>query len=335
MNESTGGLKSPPWEFNVDGEIRRIGVELEVGGLELEEIAGLVADHLGLRKVPGGRYDYRLEGDAAGEWVVELDFALLKKLGRESYDNATISGEISRSAEDVLATAARVVVPVEIVSPPLPMTRLAEVEALIEALRRAGTRGTSDRLVNAFGMQFNPEVPGEDPRLLTAFVKSFLCLYDWLLARAKVDLTRRLTSYIDPFPTHYVRKVVDPHYRPDLATLIDDYLLDNATRNRALDLLPLFLYLDPPRVRRIVADPLIKSRPTFHYRLPNCDIHNPDWGLYQAWNDWVEVELLAADEDRLTACCAAYSEFLSHPLDRWLGDWKQELETRWLARSSQ
>jgi hypothetical protein len=32
--------------------------------------------------------------------------------------------------------------------------------------------------------------------------------------------------------------------RPDLDTLIDDYLEYNPTRNRALDFLPLFLHLD-------------------------------------------------------------------------------------------
>jgi hypothetical protein len=81
--------------------------------------------------------------------------------------------------------------------------------------------------------------------------------------RADINLTRRITSYIDPFPIEYVRKVIAPAYRPDLGTLIDDYLEHNPTRNRALDLLPLFLHLDEERVRAITDDPLIKPRPTF------------------------------------------------------------------------
>ncbi|OBX33760.1 putative amidoligase enzyme [Halomonas elongata] len=39
--------------------------------------------------------------------------------------------------------------------------------------------------------------------------------------------------------------MLDPDYQPDLRTLIDDYLEYNPTRNRELDLLPLFAYLDP------------------------------------------------------------------------------------------
>jgi len=95
-------------------------------------------------------------------------------------------------------------------------------------------------------------------------------------------------------------------------------------------MLPLFAYLDEPRVRRVADSPLIKPRPTFHYRLPDCEIHRPGWGLHLAWNDWVAVETLAADRERLEACCAAYHRFLSDPLERVFGDWLKELQSKWL-----
>jgi hypothetical protein len=63
--------------------------------------------------------------------------------------------------------------------------------------------------------------------------------------------------------------------------------------------LPLFLHLDEERVRAVTDVPLIKARPPFHYRLPDCEIHLPGWGLHVAWNDWLEVEALAADRERL------------------------------------
>lgn len=201
--------------------------------------------------------------------------------------------------------AAEALVPHEIVSPPLPLARLGEVETLIAQLRERGAKGTSDRALNAFGMQFNPELPSLEPRLITACLKAFLCLYDRLYVRADIDFTRRITSYVDPFPSSYVKKVIAADYWPDLTTLIDDYLIDNPTRNRALDMLPLFKFLDEDRVCARADESLIKARPTFHYRLPDCDIHKPHWGLHVAWNDWVEVERMAADEIRLQRCCAA------------------------------
>lgn len=332
MSTGRHELAQPPWLHNADGQMRRVGVELEMSGCTLDEIATCVADFLGLGVVSSGRYERRLEGDPAGDWVVELDFDLLKRLGREARGGESFVDELGRSAEDALAWAAKAVVPVEVVGPPLPLNRLEEVERLIVGLRAAGAKGTSDRLVNAFSMQFNPELPSLEARPITACLKAFLCLYDWLFARADIDISRRVTSYVDPFPVDYARKVVDTRYWPDLPTLIDDYLADNATRNRALDMLPLFMHLDAARVRRVTDDALIKARPTFHYRLPDCDIHKPDWGLYLAWNDWVEVERLAADEHRLQGCCAAYLDHLSRPLDRLLGDWVGVLEREWLGR---
>ncbi|MDY0226173.1 MAG: amidoligase family protein [Desulfomicrobium apsheronum] len=332
MHDEKHKLKQPPWLKNAEGQMRRVGVELEISGLELDALAGCVAEFLGLRIEATGRYERLLTGDAAGDWVVELDFDLLKKLGREPHMAGAPVVDFGRTAEDVLAWAAELLVPLEIISPPLPLTRLHEVEALIVRLRAAGAKGTSDSIVNAFGMQFNPELPSFEPELITASLKAFLCLYDWLFERADIDLSRRVTSYVNPFPAGYVEKVITADYRPGLATLIDDYLAYNPTRNRALDMLPLFMFLDEKRVRAKADDVLIKARPTFHYRLPDCDIHKPEWGLYVAWNDWVEVERLAADNQRLEACCAAYLEYLDDPLQRIFGDWPATVEREWLGR---
>lgn len=332
MQNKKHTIKQPPWLKNAEGQTRRVGVELEISGLELDALAECVAEFLGLKVETAGRYERLLKGDAAGDWTVELDFDLLKKLGREPRLADIPVVDLSRTAEELLAWAAELLVPLEIISPPLPLTRLDEVEALIERLRDAGAKGTSDSVINAFGMQFNPELPSYEPKLITAALKAFLCLYDWLFERADIDLSRRVTSYVNPFPAGYVEKVIAADYRPDLAALIDDYLAYNPTRNRALDMLPLFMFLDEKRVRAKADDVLIKARPTFHYRLPDCDIHKPEWGLYVAWNDWMEVERLAADDQRLEACCAAYLEYLDDPLQRLFGDWAATVEREWLDR---
>ncbi len=300
-----------------------------MSGIELDDAARCIAALLSGKISSKGRYERTISGDPAGDWIVELDFDLLKRMGREQRDPDSLVDEIDRGAEDALAWAAELVVPLEVVSPPLPLAGLELVETLIRRLREAGAVGSSDNLVYAFGMQFNPELPATDAKLITACIKAFLCAYEWLLARADVDALRSISPYINPFPIEYVRKVIHPDYWPDRETLIDDYLADNSTRNRALDMLPLFLHLDERRVRRVTDDPLIKPRPTFHYRLPNCNIHEPDWNLAQAWNDWVQVERLAADADALAEVCTAYHAFLGQPLKRWFGDWNAQLEKRW------
>jgi len=218
---------------------------------------------------------------------------------------------------------------VEVVSPPLPMERLADVERLIGKLHRAGAKGSGAGVSYAFGMQFNPELPGLDADTIGAYLKSFFCLYDWLAQREAVDLTRRLTGFSASFPGRYLRKVVDPDYAPSLDTLIDDYLEANPTRNRALDMLPLFLHLDKERLRAVVDDPRVKPRPTLHYRLPNSEIHRADWGIHRAWGDWLQVEYLANDRERLDEVCRAYSKWLDEPLGRLFETWHGEVES-WL-----
>jgi hypothetical protein len=331
MHPARARIQLPARLTNPEGRPRRVGVELEMIGLDLNDIAEIVARRRGLSIATDGRYRRVLTGDEAGEWAVELDFDLLKRMGQEQRDS-TLLDELRDSAEEMLQALANLVVPLELVTPPLPMQRLHEVEELIELLREAGAKGTSDSISYAFGLQFNPEIPSSDPKVITGYLKAFLCLYEWLLARADINMTRRLTSYVDPFPPAYVLQVIQADYEPDTATLIDDYLALNPTRNRALDMLPLFTHLDEERVRAVATDPLIKPRPAFHYRLPDCEIHLPGWGLHLAWNDWLEVEALAADEGRLENCCEAYLEFLDRPLKRWLGDWANEVSRTWLAR---
>ena len=89
-----------------------------------------------------------------------------------------------------------------------------------------------------------------------------------------------------------------------------------------MDMLPLFAHLDKQRVRNVIDDQRIKARPTFHYRLPNCDIDNPEWNLDNPWNLWLEIEKLSGDENRLEQFCQEYTEEISrliHPIEnRWL-----------------
>lgn len=322
-------LLMPPRLYTTSGEERRVGVELEMSGLDLDRLAHLVARVLGLQLEHSSRYERRITGDSAGDWRVELDFNLLKQLGRETRVDHTLLGDLETAAEEVLARGASQLVPIEIISPPLPLTRLHELETLIQALRTGGALGTSGKLRYAFGMHFNPDVPDRDSSSICDYLRAFHCLYDWLEDRAAINFTRRLTSYIDPFPRHYVTRMMAWSYRPALDVLIDDYLRDNPTRNRAMDMLPLFTFLDETRVRRVCDDVLIKSRPTFHYRLPNCEIDQPGWGLQQAWNDWVQVERLAEDKARLQRCCDAYLEHL-HSTFHLPGAWLRQINLHWL-----
>lgn len=330
MTNYKSNFRQPPWLKNAEGNRRQVGVELEMSGFDLDTLANHVAEHFDLKISSNGRYERLLQGDPAGDWGVELDYRFLKRLGREERSEETLTDEISQSAEDVLAWAAEKLVPLEIVSPPILLERLDEIDSLIAHLRNAGAKGTTDSALYAFGLQLNPDLPSLDSKLITACLKAFLCLYDWLYIQGDIDLSRRVTSYVDPFPNEYVKKILSSDYWPDLESLIDDYLTYNPTRNRALDMLPLFMFLDEKRVCNKVDDERIKARPTFHYRLPDCKINETNWGLFTVWNDWVEMERLAADEARLDDCCKAYLKHLNSPIKRLFNNWGAIVEKEWL-----
>ncbi len=319
----------PPWSRTAEGRVRRCGVEFEFSGLDIQTIATLTQAELGGTIEHLSAYECRVKETPLGTFVIELDFAYLKKLGRQSGAREDSAFDLDRLPEELLAMLARQVVPFEVVTPPLPLDRLSALEPLIGRLRDAGALGTRHAVLYAFGLHMNPELPRLDAATILAYLRAFLCLYDWLLRTGDVDWSRRLTPYIRPFPREYVRRIIDEGYAPEREQLMEDYLDANPERNRALDMLPLFDHLDHARVRRAVADPRVKPRPALHYRLPNCDIDQSGWGVLGAWRHWLQVEHLASDGERLARVCREFADFLDRPVGSLLGDWARACE-QWL-----
>ena len=323
-------LNMPPVTETEDGNPRRIGIEIEFTGLGIEAIGRACREHLGGSINPISPYEYDIEDTKWGNFHIELDYRYLKNLGRKATGIKNIPENLEQFTEDMLASVAKRLVPFEIVTPPMPMKDIAKLLPLIEALRKAGAQGTHKSPVYAFGLHMNPELPNLKARTLTAYMKAFMCLYDWLKRESDIDISRRMTPYIQHYPVDYITKVVDPKYWPNRQTLIDDYLEANPSRNRALDMLPVFTHIDKKRVRDVVGpDHKINPRPTLHYRMPNCDIDREDWNLDDAWHDWLKVEQLAADRDQLNAACADFSKYLRYPMGDVIRDWQQTVKEWW------
>lgn len=324
-------FQQPPETRRADGGPRRVGVEIEFGGLRPDAITAAVTGALGGDIHRRSQVVYQISSTAVGDIELELDFRLLQKAAEEHAQLADLPPwlmEVSTWTADLLERLVSQVVPWEIVTGPVPMGDLHKLEPMITALREAGALGTRHAPHFAFGVHLNPELPDLAADTIARYLKAYLCLKDWLRQRSRLDLSRVLSPYISDFDARYVRKVVAPAYRPRMSELIDDYLAANPTRNRSLDMLPVFAEVDRERLLAVVDDPLIKARPTLHYRLPNCEIDNPDWQLRAIWDDWLEVERLAADEERLERMGGAYARWLSGlhvPFDdRWAratADW--------------
>lgn len=304
---SEPAFEIPPATRNADGEERRVGFELEFGGLDLDTAAEVVRELFGGEQIEESPFRRRVEGTGLGDFAIEVDARLLQE-GKykepleylESAVEAVDFSQLEKPIEKALGWLAEQVVPFEIATPPIALGELERVEPLRQALAARGALGTGSKLRYAMGLHLNPEAPALTAKSILDHLQAFLVLYESLLESSQVDLTRTLMPFINPFPDAYLHLVLDPRYAPPIGTLAADYVAHNPTRNRPLDLLPLFAHLlGREMLEGIPEDEPLSPRPTFHYRLPNCRIDDPSWTIAEEWNRWVAVERLAARPDEL------------------------------------
>lgn len=289
------------------GDERRVGIEIELSGLGYTDLVSLVARLLNGSSRPVSRYVEEVDTDL-GAFTIELDSDPIKDLDLRDESLPESLRELGGHAMDMIDSAAEKIVPLEIVGPPLAFSNLDRIEHLCDELHRAGALGSREALYYAFGLQLNPELPDLRPATIVRYLQGFAALYDWLKSRHQLDISRKFTTYIEPWNSTYTDCLIMPDYDPDQDTLMRDYLKYNPTRNRALDLLPLFAYLDSKLLAEYVNDVRIKSRPTLHYRLPDCDIDNPEWHFSTVWNDWVVLEQLVNHAEDLQALLREFRE---------------------------
>lgn len=314
----------PPQPRNSGGEWRRVGFELEFSGITMQQAIGALQSSLGARVATQSVGEALMKQESLGDFNVELDWAYLKKKAAER-------GEDKPDSEwlELLGQAASLLVPVEVVCPPVPMNKLNMLVPMVTALREAGAMGTEESLLAAYGVHINTEIPSLDADTLFDYLRAFALLQWWLVDAHKIDPTRRLTPYVDLYPEAYLIRILS-RKKASMDQIFDDYFEFNATRNRALDLLPLLAEVDERRVQLAVKDPRVNARPAFHYRLPDCHIEKSDWALGESWQTWLAVENLANRPDALdelsTAFCAAQRPLIGVSRKDWVQQVSQWLE---------
>jgi hypothetical protein len=286
------------------GEPRKAGFEFEFGNLPIGKAARALQQALGGELESLSPFEAVLHASSLGRLKIERDADILKSVRYrrwlESLGVEFSPGTLAHEIETNIDAVSKTLVPCEVVTDPIPFDQLATLDTLAGTLNDIGAEGTQRSLIYAFGLHINPSIPDSSATTLRRYLQAYLLLASWIIESSQIDITRRfLTKYIDPFPDEYMELLLDTAYEPDLGGLIDDYLAHNPTRNRALDMLPIFCELDRERVLNSISSDernLIKGRPAFHYRLPDCKVNVPGWSAALAWNQWVYIETLACDE---------------------------------------
>ncbi len=291
-----------------DGSVRTVGFEIEYAGVPLWRTAEIIRDLFGGEIEECSKAEWQVRDTSFGSFRLEIDAEPVKSLvsGME-YVPAHPSDALERlikktadAATDVVTSISEKIAPLEIVAPPVTIEQIGEIDRLREALFFENAKDTQASFHHAFGLHVNPQAVSLSARSVLHHIQSFGLLYPLLKELHRVDLSRRITPFIEPYSEAYLDYILTDGYEPDMKRLIRDYHHFNRSRNKALDMLPLFAELEPALVRDLYGDEeKINARPTYHYRLPNCELSRGDWSLMTEWRRWLLVEELAQNEDRL------------------------------------
>jgi hypothetical protein len=330
--------KQLPVPHNAKGELRKVGFELEFGNVDIAEAVRIIQDIYGGEEEVEHRFSRKVVNTSIGDFSVKIDLKLLnEKTYKEPLDKLNINlqdirigkSTLEEDVESVLESVVSTVIPYEITTPPLPYTEIEQFEKLRQALYEHHAKGTEAFITNAFATHINPEVPATDAETFLKYLRAFLLLYPWLLKEGETDLARRMTAFINPFPEEYINLILPASYLPDLDTLMEDYHRLNPDRNRPLDMYPLFAAVREDKINQYKDLGNVKARETFHYRLPNSWVSKPDWTLAQEWNNWVVIEELANDPERLAKMSEDYLALKSDTLIGFERKWIKQTE-QWL-----
>jgi hypothetical protein len=323
----------PPSSLNESGEERKVGYEFEFTGVEMEEVSRILVSLFNGSSRQLSTFAYEIDTPEFGTFKLELDAQvfldkkyekLLRSVGVEMSEFKHI-GAIENALKDMASS----VVPFEIVTPPIPVSRMDHLNKLVDELRIHRVKGTGSSFIYAFGLHLNPEIPSPSVESLLAHLRAYLLLDSWIRKDADINLSRRITPYINEYQEDYMRLLLNPGYQPDLEVFIRDYFRYGNSRNRPLDLLPVFMHLDENLTSSLIGETLTSARPTYHYRLPNCSLEDPSWTLAKEWNRWVLVETLAANVKELDQYCRAWLRMKSSTLIGFENKWV-ELMNRWV-----
>lgn len=277
------------------GKPRRIGVEIEFSGLTEAQVARILVKQLAAAPA---RKSAAIGWSKAAAWGISRSISTASR-----WNGSTMTVSAGRSAIwrapwcRSRSSRTRWEVP-----------QIAEFDRAIQALREAGAEGTGTGVLSAFGVHFNPEVVSTDYADVMPVITAHALLEDYIKRVAGTDFSRRVMTWVAPYPRALVDRLAAEKPPATMDALIDTYLELAPSRNHSLDMLCLFAHLDEKKVAKAVDMELVSPRPTYHWRLPDCRIDEKGWTLATEWNRWVLVETVAGDADLLQRLCAAWRD---------------------------
>jgi len=289
-----------PRETNRNGELRRVGIEVELAGVTEGRIAEIAADSVGGRVVENSPFSFVVEGSALGDIEIVLDTRY-----RKEAQNKLVRAGLKLS---------RGLVPAEIITAPILPSQIGQLDALLDALAASGATGTEGAMLHGFGTHLNVQLAGETVDDILPVLRAYALAEAALRDETEIDRARAVLPFVTPYSDKLLDRLADPDCPGwSLERMMDVYLEEAPSRNHALDLLPIIRHLDEPRLLAAMDEAqAVSGRPAFHFRLPDSRVGEDDWSVAREWNRWVGVETLAADAAKVEALARAWREHRAH-----------------------
>jgi hypothetical protein len=156
---------------------RRVGVEVEFMGLSARTAAQALSVELGGTLAEEDPHAFLVRGACLGDLTVELDIRYAHP--QRAY-GTTLPLRLGPRTAAWLGSALSGIVPRELITAPMALDRLPDVDQAIDVLRRAGATGHGTTRFGSLGLHFNIDPPSLSAEPLTATLKAFLLLEPWL-----------------------------------------------------------------------------------------------------------------------------------------------------------
>lgn len=304
---------------------RKIGVEIEFYGVDVAQTSTLLSGLFNGDIKQNSNSEATLENSQIGDIKVELDAQLAHKISDyTSKNNNDFSQTLGQAGNELLRLAS---VPVEIVFPPVDINKLDQLDSVIPLLCDAGAKGTQDSPFFAFGVHLNVSTSETKPAYYRDVMLSFFLLQYWLAKKTRQDFSRVVSGYNKLYPHKFGIGLMNVEFLT-LIELINFYEIHVPDRNYALDMYPLWAHLHKDCLSEKKQN-LIKARPTFHYRLPDCKLGQEGWNFSQEYKWWCEVEKLAKDKKKLNDIVASYCKSIPSFSDPFGNKWLEVLINEW------
>ncbi len=166
LSQVTTKIERPARETNYSGAPRRVGVELEFAAVTARDAARLVRKAFGGTMTAHDQHRFTVSGTELGDFRSELDSQFLHRAetGPEPPSGLRmLLANFQDAVHGVLGDIGSVIIPCEIVCPPIKIADLQRLDSLLAELRRVVAHGTDVSALYAFGAQLNPDIARRAP----------------------------------------------------------------------------------------------------------------------------------------------------------------------------